>query len=69
MRKNCGLSPDITQVEEIRAALGIDAGAFVVLLVGKDGTVKLSKNTIVPMDDIYALIDKMPMRQREIQRD
>jgi hypothetical protein len=37
--------------------------------VGKDGTVKLSKNSIVPMDDIYALIDKMPMRQREIQRD
>jgi len=60
---------DPTQVEEIRAALGIDAGAFAVLLVGKDGTVKLSKNTIVPMDDIYALIDKMPMRQREIRRD
>ena len=60
---------DPTQVEEIRAALGIDAGAFAVLLVGKDGTVKLSKNSIVPMDDIYALIDKMPMRQREIQRD
>jgi hypothetical protein len=39
---------DPTQVEEIRAALGIDAGAFAVLLVGKDGTVKLSKNTIVP---------------------
>ena len=60
---------DPTQVEEIRAALGIDAGAFAVLLVGKDGTVKLSKNSIVPMDDIYELIDKMPMRQREIQRD
>ena len=60
---------DPTQVEEIRAALGIDAGAFSVLLVGKDGTVKLSKNTIVPMDDIYALIDKMPMRQREIRQD
>ncbi len=59
---------DPTQVEEIRAALGIDAEAFAVLLVGKDGTVKLSKNTIVPMDDIYALIDKMPMRQREIRR-
>jgi hypothetical protein len=60
---------DPTQVEEIRAALGIDAGAFAVLLVGKDGTVKLSKNSIVPMDDIYALIDKMPMRQHEIQQD
>ena len=60
---------DPTQVEEIRVALGIDAGAFAVLLVGKDGTVKLSKNTIVAMDDIYALIDKMPMRQREIRQD
>ena len=60
---------DPTQVEEIRAALGIDAGAFAVVLVGKDGTVKLSKSTIVAMDDIYALIDKMPMRQREIRQD
>ena len=58
-----------TQVEEIRAALGIDAGTFAVLLVGKDGTVKLSKNIIVPMDDIHALIDTMPMRQQEIQQD
>ena len=60
---------DPTQVEAIRAALGIDAGAFAVLLIGKDGTVKLSKNTVVPMDDIYALIDTMPMRQREMRSD
>jgi len=60
---------DATQVEEMRTALGIDAGAFAVLLIGKDGTVKLSKNTPVPPDDIYALIDTMPMRQREMSQD
>lgn len=60
---------DPAQVEEMRIALGIDAGSFAVLLIGKDGTVKLSKNTFVPMDDIYALIDQMPMRQREMRED
>jgi len=60
---------DQTQVEATRAALGIDAGAFAVLLVGKDGTVKLLKNSVVPLDDIYALIDTMPMRQLEMRSD
>jgi hypothetical protein len=60
---------DPTQVEAIRAALGIDAGVFSVLLVGKDGGVKLSEEAVVPMDDIYALIDTMPMRQQEMRSD
>ena len=58
-----------TQVEAIRAELGIAAGAFAVLLVGKDGGVKLAKNSVVPMHDIYALIDTMPMRQQEMRND
>ena len=57
------------QVEAIRAELGIDAGAFAVRLVGKDGGVKLAKNSVVPMHDIYALIDTMPMRLQEMRND
>ena len=60
---------DSTQVEAIRAELGIDAGTFAVRLVGKDGGVKLAKNSVVPMRDIYALIDTMPMRQQEMRND
>ena len=57
------------QVDAIRSALGIDAGVFAVLLVGKDGGVKLSEEAVVAMDDIYALIDTMPMRQQEMRSD
>jgi monofunctional biosynthetic peptidoglycan transglycosylase len=35
-------------------------------LIGKDGSVKLSTESIVSMTEIFALIDTMPMRQREM---
>ena len=39
--------------------------AFQVLLVGKDGGIKLRRETPVDAADIIDLIDTMPMRQRE----
>ena len=56
------------EVVRVREALDIDGGAFALRLVGKDGGVKLSRNTVVPMDEIYALIDTMPMRRSEMQQ-
>jgi hypothetical protein len=50
----------------LRDALRIQTGSFAVRLVGKDGSVKLSRDTATPMAEIYALIDTMPMRQREM---
>ena len=41
---------------------------FRVILVGKDGTVKLDRSRAVDSDDLFALIDSMPMRQYEMQR-
>ncbi|WP_182911528.1 DUF4174 domain-containing protein [Paracoccus sp. JM45] len=38
---------------------------FAVLLIGKDGSVKLSQTTLVDPSQIIGLIDTMPMRQRE----
>jgi hypothetical protein len=55
------------EVASIRAALGIEPGSFAVRLIGKDGSVKLSGETVLPMAEIYALIDSMPMRQREMR--
>jgi NADH dehydrogenase [ubiquinone] 1 alpha subcomplex assembly factor 1 len=52
-----------------RTALGIERGSFSVLLIGKDGSVKLSSDTATPMAEIYALIDTMPMRRREQAED
>lgn len=37
------------------------------ILIGKDGTVKRVWQNIVPMDELFATIDAMPMRQREMR--
>ena len=50
---------------QARAALGVPPGSFAVHLIGKDGTVKLSRDAPVPMQEIYGLIDTMPMRRSE----
>jgi len=50
-----------------RAELGIRPGSFAVKLIGKDGSVKLAAESATSMQEIYALIDTMPMRQREKQ--
>ncbi|MFN3524732.1 MAG: DUF4174 domain-containing protein [Paracoccus sp. (in: a-proteobacteria)] len=45
-------------------AQGVAEG-FAVLLVGKDGGIKLMRDSHVDPSEILALIDSMPMRQRE----
>ena len=42
--------------------------AFEVLLIGKDGGVKLRRDKPVAAFEITALIDTMPMRQDEMRR-
>ena len=42
------------------------APAFRVRLVGKDGGVKLDRDTPMTTDALFALIDAMPMRQDEM---
>ncbi len=39
------------------------------LLIGKDGGVKLKKEFIVPPDEIFTLIDGMPMRRAEMKNE
>lgn len=48
-----------------RDALGIRPGSFALRLIGKDGSVKFSADSMTPMNRIYALIDTMPMRKAE----
>ena len=52
-------------VAAARKALRIDPGSFALRLIGKDGSAKLSGDAATPMADVYALIDRMPMRRRE----
>ena len=53
-------------VEDIRMRLGARSGAFEVLLIGKDGMVKLRSAEPVPVKDLFGLIDSMPMRRQEM---
>ncbi len=39
---------------------------FKLVLVGKDGGVKLEKDTVLQPNELFAVIDRMPMRQREM---
>ena len=39
------------------------------ILIGKDGEEKLSSRTPVPAERLKALIDSMPMRKTEMQKD
>jgi len=48
---------------------GVDAGEFRVILVGKDGTVKLDRSAVVSDDELFQLIDSMPMRRYEMSQD
>jgi len=54
------------EADAARAALDVPAGSFALRLIGKDGSVKLTENAAVPVQEIFALIDTMPMRQREM---
>jgi len=48
-----------------RDVQGPEAGEFAVVLVGMDGTVKLSAHEPVTPAEIFALVDSMPMRAAE----
>lgn len=47
---------------------GLGSTGFRCLLIGKDGGVKLEKDSPVVLKDIFGLIDSMPMRQREMRQ-
>jgi len=53
-------------VQDIRKRLGVHTGPFQVLLIGKDGGVKLRSSEPVSMKDLFGLIDSMPMRRQEM---
>jgi hypothetical protein len=45
-----------------------DAQGFGVYLVGKDGGIKIAQTHVLRTDELFGLIDSMPMRQREMRR-
>lgn len=59
------LAPDA--VRQLREEFSISTGDCVTVLIGKDGTEKLRTTCTVELEDIFAVVDAMPMRQREIR--
>lgn len=53
-------------VASVRERFGVEPGRLVALLVGKDGTVKRRFDEPVGPGEIFALVDAMPMRRREM---
>ena len=51
----------------LREKFSIKSSIFTVLLIGKDGGLKLRREGGVELDEIFSLIDTMPMRQREMR--
>jgi len=51
----------------LRNRYNIGDDEFRYILIGKDGGVKLNKKEFVPNKNLYAIIDAMPMRQREMR--
>ena len=47
----------------------LDPAGFLMVLVGKDGGIKLRSDRVIPVETLNATIDAMPMRQREMRDD
>jgi hypothetical protein len=51
----------------LRKKFSIIPGQLIVILIGKDGKLKLRKEIPIELSEIFSVIDAMPMRQREIR--
>lgn len=61
-----GVPMSFEEVRALRDAMQLREGApFTVILMGKDGGKKMQLEGFVAPDQIYQIIDSMPMRQRE----
>jgi hypothetical protein len=57
------------ELAAMRHHFKVEPGEFLVILIGKDGEEKLSSRTPVAAERLKALIDSMPMRKSEMQKD
>jgi len=52
----------------LREHFSIPQKTFALILVGKDGGIKMKRHDRVELADIFALIDAMPMRRQEMRQ-
>jgi hypothetical protein len=61
-------SKHAAQREELLAKFGVEESAYTLILLGKDGLEKFRSQKYVPMEDIFRIIDQMPMRRQEMRK-
>ena len=54
-----------TAAAQLRRGHSVDRDEFAVVLIGKDGSEKLRTTEVPVLDEVFALIDAMPMRIAE----
>ena len=60
---------DTSQAQQLFSQFGIGADSFSVVLIGKDGGEKWRVNDVPDLATVYAVVDGMPMRGREMSSD
>jgi len=56
-----------SSAKSIRDGLSHSDQTYSIFLIGKDGGVKLRRNGVLEPEELFRVIDRMPMRQREIR--
>jgi NADH dehydrogenase [ubiquinone] 1 alpha subcomplex assembly factor 1 len=56
-----------TAGESLRERFNVKPGQLTVILIGKDGGEKLRSTGHIPFEEVFSLIDSMPMRQAEMR--
>lgn len=59
---------DENSTKQITGRYFSDAHEFILILIGKDGGVKLRADELVSTENLFGLIDSMPMRRSEMRR-
>ena len=62
-----GSTYDEKSARKLRSQYHVAEGEFSVTLIGKDGSKKLQQQEILSIDKLFATIDAMPMRRREMR--
>lgn len=57
------VNPESQSMKKLRNETG-----FEIILIGKDGGVKKRKTSLMQTDELFGIIDSMPMRQSEMRR-
>ena len=56
------------EVDRLREKFGVNPGTYRVYLIGKDGGIKREGGQEIRLQDVFGLIDTMPMRRSEMRQ-